>query len=607
MEEGLEELFYLPRLQGFLPSPNGDYVAWCWCGPTDTYNLWVADLNDPTSTKQLTNLPENCTIQSWLPDSSGLVFGVDAGGDEKTVLYTVDIRSHAVVQRTASNPRYYLRGGEVTADLKYLVYAANVDLVTDQETEEVAIVRHDLTTGERIVLTRTEKAAAVFPVLSPDGKQILYGRRDLYPSGRQLWLIDIDGKNDREIINCGDSGKAIGSFMPSGKELCVVLEEHGQTKLALYQIDSGNIKILIDNPDRHFEYAFCARVPLADQITAIEVRDTQIICALVDPKTGDETPIESSVVTQIPVAPIANGEWIFFIYSGAKPRELVIKKINAQNYRSITAYQQRKGLSPHVFSEGESYHWQSPDGLRIQGWLYRHRTAAQIGTILLIHGGPTAHFDNDFSIQVQFYAQRGFTVLAPNYRGSTGFSLEFRELIKKDGWGGAEQLDISSAAQALIADGIATPGKIGVTGLSYGGYSSWHQIVHTAPELIAAAAPICGMTDLAVDYFTTRPDLKPYSEAMMGGSPTDLPEKYYNASPINFVDQIKGRLLIIQGLRDPNVTINNLEVVKAALNSAKVPFETLIFEDEGHGIFKTTNIRILYSTIADFFTRAFLG
>ena len=127
---------------------------------------------------------------------------------------------------------------------------------------------------------------------------------------------------------------------------------------------------------------------------------------------------------------------------------------------------------------------------------------------------------------------------------STGFGLKFRELIKEDGWGGREQADIATRAKALIRAGLADPGRIGVTGTSYGGYSSWFLITHYPPEVIAAV-PICGMTDLVVDYNTTRPDLRPYSEEMMGGSPAQSPQQYCERSPINFIQDIQGQLLIV--------------------------------------------------------------
>jgi dipeptidyl aminopeptidase/acylaminoacyl peptidase len=149
------------------------------------------------------------------------------------------------------------------------------------------------------------------------------------------------------------------------------------------------------------------------------------------------------------------------------------------------------------------------------------------------------------------------------------------------------------------------PGRVGVTGTSYGGYSAWWAITHFEPDLVAAAAPVCGMTDLVVDYYATRPDLRPYSEEMMGGSPEEIPDRYRERSPIDFVKNIRGRLLIVQGLRDPNVTPDNVQAVTEALDEFGIPYELLTFEDEGHGIARPKNLRILYPHLADFFERSF--
>jgi len=192
-------------------------------------------------------------------------------------------------------------------------------------------------------------------------------------------------------------------------------------------------------------------------------------------------------------------------------------------------------------------------------------------------------------------------VLDVNYRGSTGFGLKFKELIKEDGWGGREQADITYGARALIEADLADPGRVGVTGTSYGGYSSYFQITHAPPEVIGAAAPICGMTDLVVDYHTTRPDLRPYSAEMLGGTPEQVPERYFERSPVNFVRDIKGQLLIVQGGLDPNVTPENVRQVRDKLEEAGIPYDLLVFKDEGHGIVKLANQERLYACLADFF------
>jgi dipeptidyl aminopeptidase/acylaminoacyl peptidase len=91
---------------------------------------------------------------------------------------------------------------------------------------------------------------------------------------------------------------------------------------------------------------------------------------------------------------------------------------------------------------------------------------------------------------------------------------------------------------------------------------------------------------------------------MIGGRPDEIPEKYAERSPINFVQVIRGKLLIVQGARDPNVTPENVRQVRERLDAGEIPYELLVFEDEGHGIVKQANLAKLYLALADFFDRA---
>jgi dipeptidyl aminopeptidase/acylaminoacyl peptidase len=115
------------------------------------------------------------------------------------------------------------------------------------------------------------------------------------------------------------------------------------------------------------------------------------------------------------------------------------------------------------------------------------------------------------------------------------------------------------------------------------------------------------MTDLVVDYNTTRSDLRPMSEEMLGGRPDQVPDRYHERSPINFVQDIRGKLLIVQGALDPNVSPENVRQVRERLETHKIPYKLLVFEDEGHGINKPANQEELYPRLADFFEQAFEG
>jgi dipeptidyl aminopeptidase/acylaminoacyl peptidase len=324
---------------------------------------------------------------------------------------------------------------------------------------------------------------------------------------------------------------------------------------------------------------------------------------LLDVETGEETALPPVSGNLVPLAPVGAGGWVGEYYSAQQPADLVrfaLEGAGPDAVVSLSRVWERTPLSPYDLVPAQEFRWRSVDGLEIQGWLYAARGASR-GTVVYVHGGPTSHSEDRVNALIQYLASQGFHVLDPNYRGSTGFGYAFREAIKVDGWGGREQEDIRTGIEALFRAGIAQPGTVGITGTSYGGYSAWWAISHWPPQVVAAAAPICGMTDLVIDYETTRPDLRALSEEMMGGSPQQAPERYRERSPIHSVGDVQGRLLIVQGLRDPNVTPENVRAVCAALDQNGIAYELLAFVDEGHGIARPANHRVLFPRLAEFF------
>ncbi len=112
------------------------------------------------------------------------------------------------------------------------------------------------------------------------------------------------------------------------------------------------------------------------------------------------------------------------------------------------------------------------------------------------------------------------------------------------------------------------------------------------------------MTDLIIDYESTRPDLRSYSSENMGGTPDEVPERYHQGSPINYVQHINGKILIVQGMQDPNVTPENVRVIEEKLKENNITYEKLIFENEGHGIIRKENQRKKIIAIGTFFDKS---
>jgi dipeptidyl aminopeptidase/acylaminoacyl peptidase len=606
----LDQLLQLPTVTAAFISPDQRWVAFNWYRIHANQDVFLVPADGSQPPVPLTHTPEATTFVSWTPDSRAVLVAEDHDRDERTRLFRVSLDQPKLMDPlTEDRPPYFLRGGELHPDGHTLFYGANFDFDTGQKIEPTWIYRHDLESGQRLVIARPQVAAWTLPSLNRAGTHLLYQRRDRHPAGRQFYLVDIDGQQDREIINFGDRVKTFARWFPDSHRILVLSESVDGTpqdyqSLGIYDLGTGEMRWMIDDPERSLESAWVTPDGL---VVVDEMRSAGHHCSWIDPATGLESAFPQLAGNLLPLGRLPEkAGWVGMYYSARLPTELVRfdhLAADPTELVSLTHVWERTTLDPAWLVGAEPFSWQSVDGFEVQGWLYRAHPNPR-RAIVYIHGGPSSHSEDKLNPQLQYFVSRGFNVLDVNYRGSTGFGLKYREAIKEDGWGGREQSDIAAGAQALIDLGLALPGRIGVSGTSYGGYSAWFLITHYPPEIIGASAPICGMTDLVVDYQTTRPDLRPLSEEMLGGTPETAPERYFERSPLNFVENIRGKLLIVQGAQDPNVTPENVRQVVTRLEQYSVPYEILVFEDEGHGIGKPANQKVLYERLAAFFDQA---
>lgn len=629
----LKKLLSLPIVEYAKIAPNGRWVAFTWYRRHANLDVFVAPCDGSAPPVAFTNTPEATELVGWAFDSNAIIVSEDHGGDERRRLFLVDFKIDPegkpvpgeMQPLTEDSPPYFIRGGILSPDGTTLYYGANFDFEKNRVTEPTLIYRHERDRGERSVIARPQRPAYITLELNRPGTHLIYTCKDRHPSGRQVHLVDLSSLEDREILWFGDQVKVIARWLPDGEHMLVLSESTGSEEqdapkancLGVYHWPSSRLRWLITDPNRSIEGAWAS---LDGAMIVDEIIRAVHHPFYIEPPDGGWTAVPEKPIQEIhfpmipgnlfPLGRLEDGSWVARHHSSTTPTELIRFKFDPQApaeqtplVQSLTRVWELTSLQPSALVQAENFEWESIDGLRIQGWLYRAKPNLK-RAVIYIHGGPSYHSEDELNAEIQYLVRRGFNVLDVNYRGSTGFGFSFREAIKADGWGGAEQEDIACASDALIREGLADAGRVGVTGTSYGGYSAWCQITRQPADRIGAAAPICGMTDLIVDYETTRPDLRPLSEEMMGGSPQQIPERYYKRSPIHFVNQIRGKLLIIQGARDPNVTPENVHQVTRKLEEHGIDHEILVFDDEGHGIHKPQNQEILYTRLADFFERA---
>jgi dipeptidyl aminopeptidase/acylaminoacyl peptidase len=585
-------ILWSPRVSG-----DGQWLAWTWTGATETGEVWIAPTDGSLPSQRLTEGQDHFYVRSLSHDGSKLVLAQSIGSNEHDRLFALDRDSRWLTPLTPLQSESYFFGGALTEDNGAVVYTA--DFENGAPVEGSRIQRLDLATGSTQVLAPSKAVCDIEPEISPDGKWVLYGNCDAHPGGNQMRIVGIDGSGDHAVLEGGERLKTKAHWLGKGNRLLVQAETATHERVGVLDIDSGALRWLIDDPRRGIENIVAGRDGRTAMI--LEYEDGRLMAKWLDVESGLEQLFTLPEASLLPIEQLPGGDWICERYSSAQGHDLVrIEPVTMRVTNLTRTAEQFKG-KPH---RARDFRWTSTDGTPVQGWLYEPEGESR-GLVVTVHGGPTWHSEDWINPIAQFLVGAGFTVLDPNYRGSTGFGHAFREAIKKDGWGGAEQDDIRTGIEALIAAGKAQRGKIGVEGLSYGGYSSWVAITRFA-DLVNAAVPICGMYQLDVDFHQTgMPHGRAFSIEMMGGTPEEQPDRYFRGSPANFIKSIKGKLLIVHGLADSNVSPENTKVACRDLLAAKIPFDLMTFDDEGHGIYKAGNREKLLLRIERFFGKAF--
>lgn len=586
----------LPRIETVRVSADGRFVFWSWDGQHEVSEIYVAPTDASAPPRRLTWGNDHVYLRSVNRDGSRAIVARSRNANEHDQLLLLDVAGLTLDELTPEQSTHYLYGGVFSPDGSRIVFIADHDFETGQPTAGGWVWQQDLATGARSVLARTESPFERGADFNPSGTHLLWHRHDRAPGGTQVWVMGADGSEAREVLCFGERSTVTAHWL-SDDEIAFVADGPGHDRLGILAVASGKIRWLADEPDFHPHDVVTGQ---GGTVACIAHRDSRTEAVIFDAAGRHLLPNATGRRSVLVHVGLPDGGWIAEAYDADAPAALV--RIAPDGSAIVLA--EAPPVAGRRFVSPVDYRWISADGTPVQGWFYRPETPSR-GLIAHIHGGPTWHSEDWVNPAIAFWVQSGYSVLDPNYRGSTGFGMAWREAVKTDGWGGREQDDIRAGIEALIADGHAVPGRIAVAGNSYGGFSSWVAITRFA-DLVAAAIPMCGMYRLDIDYHETEmPHGRAYSEEMMGGTPEQFPEKYANASPGNFIDHIRGHLLIVHGLADSNVGPENTHAAVRELTAAGIPHEVLLFENEGHGVARRSNLEIYLDRSLAFLERAF--
>jgi dipeptidyl aminopeptidase/acylaminoacyl peptidase len=211
---------------------------------------------------------------------------------------------------------------------------------------------------------------------------------------------------------------------------------------------------------------------------------------------------------------------------------------------------------------------------------------AQNAAIVYIHGGPASQSTNSFNRFIQHIVNQGYMVIAPNYRGSTGYGRDFQHANLFD-MGGGDLADVLAATEFLVRTGYPDPKKLIVMGASYGGYLTM-MAVTKAPDLWAAGVALVPFVNWFTEIENEDPVLQQSDRATMG-DPKKNPDFFRQRSPFFFVDRIKAPLMLLAGAHDPRCPPEETTQVVEAISKGGGKLEHRIYPDEGHGFARLEN------------------
>ena len=587
----LSDIAFLARVpeveSGFDVSPDGDWVAYV-SNHSGRYEIYRVHLMT-RMIEQLTHDGVAKTAPRFSPNGRSLLFAQDHQGDECWDFFLLDLETRA----SRLIVRQYVSGN---ANASWAPDGKSV-LITSAVNKRFTVSWLDLQHGTIQPLSHHRYADGNSD-FSPTGAWIAFDA-NTQGQDRAIFLMQRDGSHLRQLGHEAASPQ----WSPDGRYLLLNGNARGTEDVGIYDLVNGDTRWLTST--RWDEWGACwspngqsiAFIRNEDSAHSVQIwhaGDGAIVAGNIAPGFG--------VIEQVLFA--REGRSIVFHFSNhVVPSSLWEYDIDTHSMTQITPAQAEldtdRAIQPHVVR----YASKDAPGLQIPALVYPARNAsANTPGIILIHGGPTWAWANFWAPAAQCFAQLGYSVLCPNYRGSTGYGRAFQIANRYD-IGLGDVLDCVAGADYLIEQKLANPAKMAVTGTSQGGYMTM-MCLTKHPSYWAAGSAMVGFFNYFTEFATEREDLRYWDTQNMGdpANPKDA-ERYKDRSPIFFIDQVRAPVQLFAGRQDPRCPAAETEQVYEALRKRNIDVELRIYENEGHGFSHVENRIDAYQRRNQFFGR----
>lgn len=532
--------------QGFSLSPLGRIVAFTRKTPAGS-GLFLSSIDDfrPVA---LVDTEASCGLPEWSPDGREIAFvSYGDNGPELRAITIKDKRQRTIARflEGSVGSLQWSRSGE------YIAFTSS-----HRGTLDLYVIKHD---GTGLLRLTSGPERDFQPRWSPDDRTILFFSL-MRPAGGpwEMRTIKSDGTGLRRTGPDAERN-AHGAWSPDGSAIAFHSNACGSYRIGLMDTDSEQVEWL--TPDDRDSWT-PVWMPEGKRIACTLSERGNTRPAIIDAGTGRVTLFGPRAGLCSNVRVTCDGRTLLFLHDGPRnppelrKQELSGEEASARLTNSLPASVDRSLL---VIPEEVSY--ESFDGLEINSLLYRPpaRDGIKPPAIIRLHGGPNYQTYNCWQPMIQFMVSHGYLILAPDYRGSTGYGTDFENLSRGD-WGGGDLKDVTAAAEWLTATGQAHPDRIALLGGSYGGYLTLMAMAH-APDKWAAGVDLFGFADLTAFHEEAAEWMRKWIEDQIG-SPEDNRSFYRQRSPITHCDRITSPLLMLHGASDRRVPLSQAEQLK---------------------------------------------
>ncbi len=509
-----------------------------WLAFTMQDHVYIAPA-DGSLPQKISDFAASASTPVWLPDSNQLVVSVERNDQVQLLLTDRNGRWPRQIVQTPGDA-WNARPSPVG---RFLLFTHRP--FDDMNRLDLWLV--ELETGQVRELTNTPKLCNWGGIWSPDSRQIAFLSQR--PEFNEVWLVQPDGSGLRQLSHEGADFSDL-AWSPDGRQIACTVNRAGAYELALLDAQSGQVRTLRAGKGVH---ALPCWSPDGSFVT-VEYEEPLL------PPDLYKVEIETARVTQL-------------------------------TFSNLPALAANPLVMPEIIS------YKSYDGLEIPAFLYRP-TSLNGAAVVYPHGGPSSLYTFGWDIWAQYFVAKGYTWLAPNYRGSTGYGVTFEHANYND-WGVGDTQDCLAGARYLHQFDEIDPERIGIFGSSYGGYMAACCLSRDPDYLFACGVSKYGDANVLSSWAQCNRDLRLYTEIFLGHPAVNRPV-HLAASPIAEVENVQKPVLIAHGLDDTVVPPQSSEEWVEALRRAGKTFEYKTYAGEAHGFLHKKTVLDFYGRMETF-------